>query len=181
MIYVVSFSEKSDEIKDEDGLNCTFKRDISGFEYALNNSLINTDIANMSLEQLLEGFFKFYASLDYNSVTICVVSGILQPKRKSDFRDALDIVNPFDNRNVAANVKREAILRFRRSCIDASELFSQWHYEKKQNPRHRSDLMYLLQKNPDNVKSSKQDYSVNNPYRNRVKIKLPDAADLFDQ
>ena len=73
MIYVVSFSEKSDEIKDEDGLNCTFKRDISGFEYALNNSLINTDIANMSLEQLLEGFFKFYASLDYNSVTIWIL------------------------------------------------------------------------------------------------------------
>ena len=87
------FSGPSDEIKIENGLNCTFLRDVSGYENALNISYEKTDIAELSLSQLFLGFFEFYAQFDYNSNSVCVISGNVISKNKRD-RKYLDVKNP---------------------------------------------------------------------------------------
>ena len=136
----------ADPIKDkyvcEDGVVCSYARDISGLQPKLNSHWKwqpNVNISNslyksvgitqdafepMSLKQMLMDFFKFYAEFEYQRGSICVRTGQIQPKnhnkspkvnhRVSSF---LEIVNPLEPElNVSSNVQQRAVDRFRKQC-----------------------------------------------------------------
>jgi DNA polymerase sigma len=121
--YFFYFAGPEDKIICEDGVECTFLRDISGLHHILNASLQDPNIANLSLAQLFTDFLEFFALFDYNRGAVCVVTGEIQPRRRKEQRDPkkvsyfLDITNPMEPQlNVCANVQDMAVQKFRRKC-----------------------------------------------------------------
>ena len=87
-------------------------------------------ISDLTVTQLLQDFFDFYCDFDYGKHTICCITGTEQSKdqRKMSFRNsdriAIDIVNPIESwLNCAGNITVEAILRFKRSCMQTLQKF----------------------------------------------------------
>lgn len=86
----------------EDGVNCTFLRDINGYKYKIENS--------SSLENLLSEFFHYYAQFDFHNKSICLNESV--SITKPDF-NALYIVNPIERGlNVSKNVSQEEVDKF---------------------------------------------------------------------
>ena len=82
----------------------------------MNISYEKKDIADLSLSELFLGFFEFYAQFDYNSNSVCVISGNVISKNKRD-RKYLEVKNPLEPKiNVASNIHEKAVLKFRTSC-----------------------------------------------------------------
>ena len=93
-----------------------------GFEHALNKSKINPKTADLSLSELLTGFFEFYAHFDFRTKTVCVESGTLIPKRIKNGPLTLDVINPLDpKKNTAVNIYGHCIEKFKRSCKKSIE------------------------------------------------------------
>ena len=163
---------RKDKAVCEDGIVCSFIRDISGLQPKLNshwkwqpnvnisNSLYHSvgvsqeSVIPMSLRQMLTDFFKFYAQFDYQKGSICIRTGQIQPKinhklakvnhKVSSF---LHIVNPLEPElNVSSNVQERAVGRFRKKCQE-----SVIKLEKLQDPntcellksKSRSKLFYV--------------------------------------
>ena len=129
----------------EDGVVCSYIRDISGLQPTLNSHwnlqpLLNVDNASqiensiepLSITQMLLDFFAFYAKFDYTKGSICVRTGQIQPKRKArDYGGKngqnnmphhkvsfdLEVINPLEPElNVSSNVKDKALNLFRKHC-----------------------------------------------------------------
>ena len=116
------FLDPSDKIITEDGLDCTFIRNVVGYEHALNKSKIDPKIADLSLSELLMGFFDFYAQFEFSRKTICVESGRLIPKRIKNGPLTLDVINPLDpKKNTAVNIYGHCIEKFKRCCKKTCE------------------------------------------------------------
>ena len=110
--------EPEDHVICEDGARATFLRDIRGMFYALNGSYQCQEVASLSLTELLQGFFEFYGLFKYEQNAICVVHGKEITKRKG--KGVIEVVNPLDpNLNSSIFVQEEALLRFRRLCLEA--------------------------------------------------------------
>merc|ERR1711963_177850 len=97
-----SLADKNDVISlgQEEGLN--YLQDISDFGHALNKSYTDPNLQALTVTELLQEFFEFYADFDYNKSTICVLTGQEEPKsqREKSFRNdqfAIDIINPIDD------------------------------------------------------------------------------------
>ncbi|XP_050538255.1 poly(A) RNA polymerase, mitochondrial-like [Daktulosphaira vitifoliae] len=87
----------------DDGVNCTFLRDITKLSHEPSNK--------KTLEQLLQGFFEYYASYDFNTNAMSLNYGTTIPKPEYN---AMYIVNPLEvNFNVSKNVSLEETERFR--------------------------------------------------------------------
>lgn len=93
-----------------------------GYEHALNKSKIDPKIADLSLSELLMGFFDFYAQFEFSRKTICVESGRLIPKRIKNGPLTLDVINPLDpKKNTAVNIYGHCIEKFKRCCKKTCE------------------------------------------------------------
>ncbi|XP_054271458.1 poly(A) RNA polymerase, mitochondrial [Macrosteles quadrilineatus] len=100
---------KADRRIAEDGVNCTFLRDPSKISPSDNSS---------SIEELLLGFFEYYAGFDFCSQGISLGPGA--PVRKRD-HSAMFIVNPLEpHLNVSQNVSLEETERLRIACRNAA-------------------------------------------------------------
>lgn len=86
-----------------DGINCTFLRDISKLPKTVENT--------KPLDQLLYGFFDYFASFDFdtNAISLNLGKSINKPEYS-----ALYIVNPLEvHFNVSKNMSLEELQRFR--------------------------------------------------------------------
>ena len=123
-----------------DGVNCTFIRDITGLQPDLNRHwtlqpIIDGDTRYSSptiplgsekplcLRQMLRDFYAFYAAFDYGKNAICIRQGKTVPKGhvenqqlRSKSYDLL-IINPLEpDLNVAANIKKRALNNLIKAC-----------------------------------------------------------------
>lgn len=99
-------------IADEDGLQCTFLRDLNELKFTKEN----TD----SLDQLLIGFFEFYAQMDFSERAISLNDAKLHPKPE---HSAVYVVNPLEPiLNVTKNISTEECERFRTEVRNAAWL-----------------------------------------------------------
>lgn len=97
MYLLFSYTVRSDIRYLENGIDCTFLRDINklpdDYKYKLNQD---------SLETLLYGFFEYYSTFDFQTNGICIREGMLIRKPT---RSALHITNPLETTlNVSKNV-----------------------------------------------------------------------------
>ncbi|KAG8264853.1 hypothetical protein J6590_004886 [Homalodisca vitripennis] len=141
---------KSDRRVTEDGVNCSFLRDITQLSPSNNTS---------SLESLLLGFFEYYAAFDFATQGISLGPGA--PIKKRDHA-ALYIANPLETHlNVSQNVSLEETERLRIEFRNAA-----WELESSSDneDRDRTSEWGLLRLFKDNkfaekVKQFEQFYS----------------------
>lgn len=125
----MSFSGKEDQRMSEDGVNCTFLRDIS--------KLSSPSDTSSSLESLLLGFFEYYAAFDFTTQGIALGTGA--PIRKRD-HTALFIVNPLETHlNVSQNVSYEETERLKIEFRNAA-----WELENEEGESDSSSEWGLL-------------------------------------
>ena len=133
---------KKDEYTCNDGVVCSYIRDISGLQPKLNlhwnwqpvvdrsntnlqpTPNLEGSIEPLTFQQMLKDFFAFYAKFDYARESICIRTGQIQPKHKIMGRQSnhrvsfnLQIINPLEpDLNVSSNVQERAVNRFRIEC-----------------------------------------------------------------
>lgn len=163
--------------------DATFLRDINGLRYGLTNS--SQEVADLSLFDLLQGFFQFYGLYDYQKNGICVIEG--QPVKKR--RDALDIVNPLQsNLNCSSFVSLDTLIRFRKMCHQTCKKIQ--HLETLQekgeelDPKYGGKLMYLLQPNmesvqPTNTQTDENQTKKVRSIKERRQLRIPGAREIF--
>ena len=123
------------EVGNEESLK--YLQDISDTIHVLNKSYTDPDLQALSVSQLLEHFFDFYSDFDYIAHSICVMTGTEQNKnqrQKNGIRErsAIDIINPIDTwLNCSANISSDAVLRFKRLCLETLQRFPQVRYSIK--------------------------------------------------
>ena len=133
-----------DEYICDDGVNCTFLRDISGLQPDLNRHWMLQPVIDgntlyvsptvplnagnpLSLKEILKEFYAYYASFDFKKKTICIRSGKIQHKQfVTSQRVAhkvsydLDITNPLEpDLNVSSNIKERAVKHFQKACKES--------------------------------------------------------------
>lgn len=132
------FSGKADQRMSEDGVNCTFLRDVS----KLSSS---SDTNSSSLESLLLGFFEYYAAFDFATQGIALGTGA--PIRKRDHA-ALFIVNPLETHlNVSQNVSFEETERLKIEFRNATWEFESNEEEVESNSSCEWGLLKLFKEN----------------------------------
>lgn len=100
---LIQKARKEDKRMTEDGIECTFLRDLNALEFNTNNTT--------SIDELLVQFYEFYSSFDFSKRGISLNEGksILKPDHS-----AMYIVNPLEAQwNVSKNVSHEETERFR--------------------------------------------------------------------
>lgn len=122
-----------------------------GYEHALNKSKIDPKIADLSLSELLMGFFDFYAQFEFSRKTICVESGRLIPKRIKNGPLTLDVINPLDpKKNTAVNIYGHCIEKFKRCCkktcekINREVNLNQFYFTKKMQFKFFFQYTYII-------------------------------------
>lgn len=114
----------------EDGINCTFLRDMN----KLNHQTENTD----NLEKLLKQFFEYYSQFDFTSKAVCINETVTLTKPE---HSALYIVNPLERGlNVSKNVSIEEMERFKVELRNAA-----WTLEAQQNRDSNWGLLSLFE------------------------------------
>lgn len=109
---LVKQAENNDFRMTDEGINCTFLRDVS--KLPRNNKNTKT------LDQLLLGFFEYYASFDFHTNAISLNYGKIINKPEYS---ALYIVNPLEvHFNVSKNMSSEEMERFRIELRNAAWL-----------------------------------------------------------
>lgn len=104
------FQGPEDRYVTDDGLNCTFLRDLRVLNYKTNN----TD----SLSSLLKQFFEFYSQFDFSKKAICLNEAVAIPKPE---HSPMYIVNPLERGlNVSKNVSLEEVERFKTELKNAA-------------------------------------------------------------
>ncbi|XP_076654205.1 mitochondrial poly(A) polymerase [Halictus rubicundus] len=82
----------------------------------------HTNLNNNTLEDLLFGFFQFYATFDFSMYAICMREG--RTKKKPDISPAY-LLNPLDpTLNVSRNVSAIELNAFVRHCISALNMYN---------------------------------------------------------
>lgn len=141
----MSFSGKADQRMSEDGVNCTFLRDVS--------KLSSSSDTNSSLESLLLGFFEYYAAFDFATQGIALGTGA--PIRKRD-HTALFIVNPLETHlNVSQNVSYEETERLKIEFRNAAWEFESNEEEVESNSSCEWGLLKLFKENK-NIDKARQ-------------------------
>lgn len=142
---LVKYADNNDVRITNEGVNCTFVRDISKLPRTVENK--------KSLDQLLHGFFDYYASFDFNTNAISLNYG--KTINKPEY-NALYIVNPLEvHFNVSKNMSSEEMERFRIELRNAAwtiesslintnafnilDLFKGYEIDKKK------DMMFTIQ------------------------------------
>ncbi|VEN40450.1 unnamed protein product, partial [Callosobruchus maculatus] len=93
----------------EDGINCTFLRDINKYT----EHTTNTD----SLETLLKEFFQYYSQFDFSTKAVCLNEALSLTKPEFS---PLYIINPLERGlNVSKNVSAEEVDRLKMEVRNA--------------------------------------------------------------
>lgn len=115
-----------------EGINCTFLRDVSKLSRVVTNK--------KNLEQLLLGFFEYYASFDFHTNAISLNFG--KTINKPEY-NALYIVNPLEvHFNVSKNMSLEEMERFRIELRNAA-----WSIESASMTKDFFNLLDLFKSN----------------------------------
>ena len=126
----------------DDGVVCSYIRDISGLQPSLNthwnmqppNCGTNdykmaiadgeNNVVPLSLQKMLKDFFAFYSNFNYQKDCICIATGQSQSKTNSGIKKMegqnsinLVIINPLQPElNVGSNVRDRIVHIFRKKC-----------------------------------------------------------------
>ncbi|XP_045474456.1 poly(A) RNA polymerase, mitochondrial-like [Harmonia axyridis] len=115
---LVKSAGSKDSFITEEGVNCTFLRNID----KLHHTIINTE----TLENLLCEFFEYYSQFDFKTKSICLNEAVVLSKPDSS---PLYIVNPLERGlNVSKNVSLEELDRFREEVRSAV-----WMIQSREN------------------------------------------------
>ncbi len=116
-----------DHAKCDDGVDCTFLRDVGGLQHRLNALWDSPESPDAA--QVLSDFFHFYVEFDFSRNSVCVITGESQPKRPgntpSHFSQSwhLGAINPLEpHLNVSGNVQPHALDRFQEECRKSSKV-----------------------------------------------------------
>ena len=135
------FPEKNDHVFCDDGVDCSFRRDIGGMQPDLNKLFGSPE--SPTLMQLIGEFFVFYANFDYEAKKICLTSARVTDKnveetsspmigntrgrdlyrnqKKSSYH--LFVTNPLEpDLNVSANVRERGVEKIRQECRIAADI-----------------------------------------------------------
>ncbi|XP_044264015.1 poly(A) RNA polymerase, mitochondrial [Tribolium madens] len=127
---LVKLAEPNDFYVTEDGINCTFLRDITKLKIPNGN--------NESLESLLIEFFEFYSQFDFASKAVCLNESVAITKPE---HCALYIVNPLERGlNVSKNVSIEELDRFRVEARNAA-----WVLESQENKSENWGILSIFE------------------------------------
>lgn len=145
----------------DDGINCTFLRDVSKLPRDVNN--------NKTLDQLLLDFLNYYASFDFHTNAISLNFG--KQINKPEY-SALYIVNPLEvHHNVSKNVSSEEMERFRIELRNAA-----WMLESLTTNTNSFNLLDIF-KGYEISKKDKIIFEVENQVKNSNR--LVTVKDLF--
>jgi len=114
-----SMSSDKDVFICEDGVRVSFLHNVGPHISSLNQSF-SSDI---SLLQLLHGFFEFYSEFDFVANSLNPVNGTTELKNKKwQKSSAMDIINPIEPAlNVSYNVNASAVRLLSERCREASK------------------------------------------------------------
>ncbi|ERL89575.1 poly(A) RNA polymerase, mitochondrial [Dendroctonus ponderosae] len=113
----------------EDGIDCTFLRDITKLKFQTQNT--------SSLEVLLREFFEYYAQFDFGAKAICLNEAVAISKPE---HSPLYIVNPIEKGlNVSKNVSIEEVEKFKIEVRNAA-----WILESKERNYESTGLIAIL-------------------------------------
>lgn len=131
---IIFFLGPNDKYITEDGINCTFLRDLNKF----NHQTSNTE----SLETLLIQFFVHYSQFDFSKNAICLNEAVSMTKPEFN---PMYIVNPLEKGlNVSKNVSLDEVERFKRETRTAA-----WVLESQDN-KDLWGILSLLENNKKN-------------------------------
>ncbi len=126
---LIRLARPQDRIVCEDGVDCTFLRNVGGLQTQL-NQLWNSP-GDPSIAQLLANFFEFYAGFNFSRHAVCIISGTPRPKqhanraRQKQLSFYIDTTNPLEpDLNVSCNVQLHAVERFQVECRNSQEVIS---------------------------------------------------------
>lgn len=130
MFILCYFSGPEDRYITEDGVNCTFLRDLKVLNYKTKN--------RESLASLLKQFFEFYSQFDFSKKAICLNEAVAITKPE---HSPMYIVNPLERGlNVSKNVSLEEVERFKAELRNAA-----WIMESQENNTSNWGLLGLFQ------------------------------------
>lgn len=159
---LVKQADNNDVRITNEGVNCTFVRDVSKLPRIVENK--------KTLDQLLHGFFDYYASFDFNTNAISLNYG--KTINKPEY-SALYIVNPLEvHFNVSKNMSSEEMERFRIELRNAA-----WMIESSLINTNAFNLLDLFKGYEMN---KKQDTMFNIQHQIRNSNRLVTVKDLFE-
>lgn len=159
---LVKQADNNDVRITNEGVNCTFVRDVSKLPRIVENK--------KTLDQLLHGFFDYYASFDFNTNAISLNYG--KTINKPEY-SALYIVNPLEvHFNVSKNMSSEEMERFRIELRNAA-----WTIESSLINTNAFNLLDLFKGYEMN---KKQDTMFNIQHQIRNSNRLVTVKDLFE-
>ena len=105
---------ESDSFTTRDGVNVSFLHNINNQKELLNRCY-HSDI---SLQDLLHGFFSYYATYDFSKNVLCPITGTNKMKTKRwKHSSHLDLVNPLEpSLNISYNVGYKGLEQFKDEC-----------------------------------------------------------------
>ena len=133
-----SYSVLSDNATEEDsyqckdGVICDFLHNINNQKEQF-NKCYNSPI---SLSELLQGFFEYYALYDFSKNVLCPITGTSKLKtRRWTNSSSLDLINPLEpNLNVSYNVNAKSVEKFKEQCRVAIKKMNEWRKNKEAHP-----------------------------------------------
>lgn len=124
------FSGSSDKYITEDGVDCSFLKDIKKYK----TKTTNTE----TLESLLIEFFEYYSQFDFTSKAVCLNEAVALTKPEFS---AMYIVNPLERGlNVSKNISLEEVERFREESRNAA-----WTLESQENKVSNWGLLSIFE------------------------------------
>ncbi|CAH0551556.1 unnamed protein product [Brassicogethes aeneus] len=128
---LTKFARPEDKYITEDGINCTFLRDLNLLSFKTKNQ--------ESLSDLLAEFFEFYSQFDFGSKAICLNEPVSLTKPE---HSAMYIVNPLERGlNVSKNVSLEELEKFKVEIRSAA-----WALESQENKIGNWGLLSIFER-----------------------------------
>ncbi|KAJ8963327.1 hypothetical protein NQ318_018798 [Aromia moschata] len=156
---LVKLAGPDDKYVTEDGINCTFLRDMSKYD----GKTANTE----SLESLLCEFFEFYSQFDFSKKAVCLNEAVALTKPE---HSAMYIVNPLERGlNVSKNVSLEEAERFKTEVHNAL-----WVLESRENKVENWGLLSIFER------KQRLSYNINFP-SSAKQGRLMEISTLFDE
>ncbi|XP_018567191.1 poly(A) RNA polymerase, mitochondrial isoform X2 [Anoplophora glabripennis] len=127
---LVKLAGSSDKYITEDGVNCSFLRDLNKFKAKTKN--IET------LESLLSEFFEYYSQFDFTAKAVCLNEAVALTKPEFS---AMYIINPLERGlNVSKNVSIEEVERFKEESRNAA-----WMLESQESKTSNWGLLSIFE------------------------------------
>ena len=166
---LVERATQEDAFVCQDGVDVGFLHNINQKKEELNKSYHS----NITLIELLRGFFDFYSTYNFKLTALCPISGESLPKNSSwKHSSALDIYNPLEPQlNVSYNVNHKALTDFQEKCKqgrDRAKLLI--HGQLGEEKELTDGLFWIIEDQRHAAKKSKVP----------IRMRMPSLDNLFD-